>query len=103
MNKLIRHFEGNALLYLDLLVSIILLGVNLFVGYQLYVNVVEDVSPKSLEGSEVVVTKLAALEKSQMALFEEDQLDRKSFEIGVKEDYTNTWEQLTRQVDPFLR
>jgi len=103
MNRLIRHFQSNALFYLDFVVAIILLGINSFVGYQLYVNVIENVSPKSIEESDVVVTRLSILEKKEMESFEENQLYRRSFEIGVSEEYTNVWEQLTRPVDPFLR
>lgn len=103
MRKIIQHFRNNALLYLDLVVFTILLVVNLFVGYQLFTNVIEDVTPANTSEVGVTVTKLVTLEDGKKELFEEDQQYRRTFKYGEEEAYTNIWDSLSKQVDPFLR
>ena len=103
MNKVIQHFKNNALLYLDLAVFAVLLGVNLFVGFQLFTNVIEDVTPTDPSEIGLTVTKLVTLEEGMMESFEEDQQYRRTFVYGSSEAYTNVWDSLSKRVDPFLR
>lgn len=103
MAKIFASFRKNLIIYVEGIFYLLLLGLNVFVGYNLYQNVILDVRPGIPAAGDLTPVKVASLNKSGLTIFEEDQSDRKFFIIGVDTIYTKRWENFKNPTDPFLR
>ncbi len=103
MNKLFASLKGNLTLFIEGLFYLILLGLNIFIGYNLYQNIILDIRPVVPVVGEIKLFKITSLNSAGLKIFEEDQEGRKFYIEGLDESYTKRWENFTNPVDPFLR
>lgn len=103
MAKIMASFRKNLIIYIEGIFYLLLLGLNIFIGYHLYQNVVLDIRPVVPAAGEPVPVKITSLNTAGLNVFEENQVNRKFFIIGIDETYTKRWENFQNPADPFLR
>lgn len=102
MKKLINALRSNFIFIIELIFIVLLLITNLYMGLGIYESIVEERVAPADEVEEDIISA-PSLNTDEVSKFKEDQEGRKEFEEGVREEYTNRWDGLSKAMDPFLR